>query len=87
MKAYQEKLKIFRNKCQSLKADKESLQNDKYYLENEVSRLKDQLDTISFASHGSLLSRHKGLSYSCSSLPEIDLVNVSMTIVVSKCRV
>ena len=80
MKAYQEKLKIFENKCQSLKADKQSLENDKCHLKEEVSRLKEQLDTTSIASHGSILSRHKGLSYSCSSLPEIDLVSVSINL-------
>ena len=79
MKAYQKKLKIYRNKCKSLKADRESLKNDKFHLEKEVRSLKDQLDTVSTASHSSLLSRHKGLSHSCSSLFERDLVNVSKT--------
>ena len=84
MKAYQEKLKTYRNKCQSLQMDKESLKNDKCQLELEVTRLREQLDTVSIASHGSALSYHKGLSHSCSSLNERDLDNVSAVRVMPK---
>ena len=46
MKAYQEKSKIYRIKCQSLQIDKESLKNDKCQLEWEVTRLREQLDSV-----------------------------------------
>lgn len=58
--------------------DKESLKNEKRQLEWEVTRLREQLDTVSIASYGSTLSHHKGLSHSCSSLDEIELANVSV---------
>ena len=64
---------------QSLKAEKKSLKNDKFHLQLEVSRLNKQLETASISSHSSLLSRYKGLSHSCSSLLERDLVDVSLT--------
>ena len=79
MKAHKKKLKTYYDKCQSLQAEKESLKNEKCQLEWEVSTLRNQLDTISVASHGSL-SHHKSLSHSCSSLYERDLVNVSVSI-------
>ena len=84
MKAYQEKLKTYHNKCQSLQMEKESLKNGKCQLELEVTRLREQLDTVSISSHGSSLSYHKGLSRSCSSLNERDLDNVSAVRVIPK---
>ena len=79
MKAYQENLKAYRSKCQSLQAEKESLNTEKRQLEWEVSSLKQQLDTISIASHSSL-NHHKVISHSCSSLLDIGLADVSISI-------
>lgn len=80
MKAYQQKMKSFRNKCRNLEVDKESLKNEKHQLECEVSKLKQQLDAASItSSHGSLFSQNKGLSHSCSSLYDKDLAIVSKT--------
>ena len=84
MRAYQENLKKYRNRCQSLQMDKESLKNDKCQLELEVTRLKEQIDTFSIASHGSALSYHKGLSHSHSILNERHLDNVSAVRVMPK---
>ena len=62
---------MYRVKRQSLKTDKESLKNDKHQLEQEVTRLREQLDTVSIASHCSMLSHHhRGLSRSFSNLSE-----------------
>ena len=83
MKAYQQKLKVYRSKCQSLEMDKKSLKDDKCQLEREVSRLKGQLDAVSISSRSSasLLSQHKSLHHSCSSLYErADVVIVSVVI-------
>ena len=74
MKAYREKSKIYHSKWQSLCVDKEVLKKEKRELEREVTRLREQLDTVSIASHSSVLSHHhRSLSYSCSSLNEKDL--------------
>jgi len=70
-------LKTYESKCQSLKAEKESLKAEKHQLEWEVSSLKQQLDTISIASHGSLNHHKVAISHSCSSLLDIGLVDVS----------
>ena len=67
MKNYQRHLKIYRSKCQFLEEEKKSLKNDKCHLEWEVSRLKEQLDTISISSGLS------GQSQSCPSLSEINV--------------
>ena len=69
-------MKSYHEKCQSLEMDKASLKKDKNQLKLEVSRLKEQLDTVSIASHGSAFSLHKGLSHSLSSLHDLDSLNV-----------
>ena len=79
MKAYQENLKAYRSKCLSLQAEKESLKTEKRQLEWEVSSLKQQLESISIASHYSL-SHHKVISQSCSSLLDIGVADVSKNI-------
>ena len=80
MKAYQENLKAYQSKCQSLQAEKESLKTEMRQLEWEISSLKQQLDSVSVSSRSSLLSHHKVVSLSCSSLPGVGLADVSINI-------
>ena len=74
MKAYQEKIKDYRNKCRSLEVEKQSLIDEKHQLECEVSELKQQLETVSLTSS---LSHHKDLYHSGYSLYGKDLAIVS----------
>ncbi|XP_065907180.1 kinesin heavy chain-like isoform X2 [Dysidea avara] len=66
LKDYNDKSVRYREMCEHLKEEKEELKQAKQNLEQEVHQLREQLDAVSIASHGSTLAASLRKPYSLS---------------------